>query len=603
MKAKILLLFTCFLALFLSAQERPIATNLTSVHDYSTELVFTDAFKQSRQWISYQADGNGPWDTQVAVALNEQGYPLEIPYDDGINPPQHIRALMLWDIGEALPQGQYRLLVEGSGTVSLRFGASGVFQCPVDTLVTVTGGVALQIEASAADDPITDIKFIYPDYVDTYEEQVFTEEFLTFLADFQAIRFMDWLRTNGSPVSSWSERSRYDYFTQSTEQGVAWEYIVELANLLEKDVWINVPHQADDDYVQQLASFLLEHLSADLKIYVEYSNEVWNSQFDQHHYAAEQGLLLGYPEAAWDRAWQYTAKRSADIFRVFTDTFGGADRLIRIIPTQAGNAWVTNRIMEYFNNPMYNPTQVAADAIAIAPYFSGTEVANTIVSQGEVATITISEIVARMQASLPVAFGYMADNQVVADEFGLDLIAYEGGQHLVATGANVNIDELTVKLNAANHHPDLQAAYCEYFDYWYANHGGLFAHFSSHGSYSKWGSWGVKETMDDVNNPKYLGLQECVFSYNDMSTSLDESVEVSAPWQVFPNPTSNGEVSILGDFRAAGISVFDALGRQVVLPTINLSEGQLRLQLPRSGVYFVQVRKAGNTQVLKAIYR
>lgn len=603
MKKKMLFLFSCFFTLLLSAQERPIAINLTSVVDYSTELVFTDAFKQSREWISYQSDGSGPWDTQVAVPLNEQGYPLEIPYDDGVNPPQNIRALMLWDIGEALPLGQYRLLVEGSGTVSLRFGANGVFQCPVDTMVTVTSGVALQIEASDVDDPITDIKFIYPDYVDTYEEQAFTNELLTFLEDFQAIRFMDWLRTNGSNVTSWSERSRYDYFTQSTGAGVAWEHVVELANLLQKDVWINVPHQADDDYLQQLASFLLEHLDTELDIYVEYSNEVWNSQFDQHHYAAEQGLLLGYPEASWDRAWQYTAKRSADIFRVFTDTFGGADRLVRIIPTQAANAWVTNRIMEYFNNPMYNPTQVEADAIAIAPYFGGTDVANTIVSQGEVATITIPEIVARMQESLPVSFGYMDDNKVVADDFGVDLIAYEGGQHLVATGANVNIDELTAKLNAANHHPDLQAAYCSYFDYWYTNHGGLFAHFSSHGSYSKWGSWGVKETMDDVENPKYLGLQACVFAYNDMSTSLDELEEISTPWQVFPNPTSNGEVSILGDFHAAEIRVFDALGRQVILPTINLEEGQLRVQLPRSGVYFVQVRKAGNTQVLKAIYR
>lgn len=603
MKTKILLSLTCFFTTLLSAQERPIAINLTAVHDYSTELVFTDAFKQSREWISYQSDGSGPWDTQVTVPLNERGYPLEIPYDDGVNPPQHIRALLLWDIGEALPQGQYRLLVEGSGTVSLRFGANGVFQCPVDTLVTVTGGVALQIEASVAADPITDIKFIYPDYVDNYEEQAFTDELLTFLEDFQAIRFMDWLRTNGSNVASWSGRSRYDYFTQSTEQGVAWEYVVELANLLEKDVWINVPHQADDDYIQQLASFFLANLSTDLNIYVEYSNEVWNSQFAQHHYAAEQGLLLGYPEASWDRAWQYTAKRSADIFRVFTDTFGGAERLIRIIPTQAANAWVTNRIMEYFNNPMYNPTQVAADAIAIAPYFGGTDVANTIVSQGEVATITIPEIVARMQASLPVAFGYMEDNKVVADNFDLDLIAYEGGQHLVATGANVNIDELTAKLNAANHHPDLQAAYCQYFDYWYTNHGGLFAHFSSHGSYSKWGSWGVKETMGDVNNPKYLGLQACVFAYNDMSTAVGELAEVFTPRQVFPNPTSNGKVSILGDFHAVEIGVFDALGRQVALPTINLSEGLLRIQLPRPGVYFVHLREAGNRQVLKVIYR
>jgi hypothetical protein len=229
-------------------------------------------------------------------------------------------------------------------------------------------------------------------------------------------------------------------------------------------------------------------------------------------------------------------------------------------------------------------------------------VANTIVSQGEVATISISEIVARMGATLPVAFGFMEDNQVVADNFGLDLIAYEGGQHLVATGANVNIDELTAKLNAANHHPDLQAAYCQYFDYWYTNHGGLFAHFSSHGSYSKWGSWGVKETMADVDNPKYLGLQECVFAYNDIGTALGELEENTTSWRVFPNPTNTGQITIVGDFKEPEVQLFDALGRRVDHQQLSLGEGELRLQLPQPGLHFVHLREAGNTQSWKVIF-
>lgn len=38
---------------------------------------------------------------------------------------------------------------------------------------------------------------------------------------------MDWLRTNHSPTTQWSERGKYHYYTQSQRAGVAWEYIIK----------------------------------------------------------------------------------------------------------------------------------------------------------------------------------------------------------------------------------------------------------------------------------------------------------------------------------------------------------------------------------------
>ena len=38
---------------------------------------------------------------------------------------------------------------------------------------------------------------------------------------------------------------------------------------------------ADDDYVYQLAALLKDKLDPKLVVYVEYSNEVWNSGFSQ----------------------------------------------------------------------------------------------------------------------------------------------------------------------------------------------------------------------------------------------------------------------------------------------------------------------------------
>ena len=38
---------------------RPVGINLSHVNDYSTELVFTNAFLQCRPWISANADDTG----------------------------------------------------------------------------------------------------------------------------------------------------------------------------------------------------------------------------------------------------------------------------------------------------------------------------------------------------------------------------------------------------------------------------------------------------------------------------------------------------------------------------------------------------------------
>lgn len=542
--------------------ERPIGINFSGVHDYSTELVFTDAFKQARSWISFNADGSGPWSTGVSVPLNEQGYPVRIPYDDGVNPPQAIRTLMLWDVGDAAPAGMYRLVAEGTGTIQLRFGLNATLQCPVDTLLYTEGQVALEILASEEEDPIRNIRFIYPNYIDTYQEKTFTDEFLAFASDFQVFRFMDWLRTNGATISSWSDRTPGDYYSQSQSNGVAWEYIVELCNLLEKDPWICIPHRADDNYISELAQFLDENLAEDLTIYLEYSNEVWNGQFLQNSEAAQFAADLDYSGEPWERTWKYTAKRSADIFRLFSEVFED-ERLVKIIPSQAANSWLSNQIITFFNDPFYNPSGESADALAIAPYFAG-RVANDIVDEGLVASISTAEIIERMENSLEESYEWMSANAQVADQQALRLMTYEGGQHLVGTGANVNNDALTAKLVAANRDAGMQDLYCQYFDHWYENHGGLFANFSSHYRANRYGSWGIKETMQDIENPKYVGLQECVFSYNLDVSGVGETFQ-SDHYTIFPNPTQDGiNISNAAGIRSTvQLTLVDAFGRMV----------------------------------------
>ena len=89
-------------------------------------------------------------------------------------------------------------------------------------------------------------------------------------------------------VSTWSERAKVTDARQSTEKGVAWEYVIQLANIMTKDVWINIPHKATDDYIRNLGALFKSQLKPDLTIYVEYSNEVWNGIFAQADWTLQQ---------------------------------------------------------------------------------------------------------------------------------------------------------------------------------------------------------------------------------------------------------------------------------------------------------------------------
>ena len=123
----------------------------------------------------------------------------------------------------------------------------------------------------------------------------FTNEYLGLLRNLRpnVIRFMDWTHTNSNTTANWADRPKTTDATIAKvpvagdlhpAKGIAWEYVVQLANALHTNVWVNVPAHATDDYVRQLATLLKSRLASDLTVYLEYSNEVWNSGFEQAGY-------------------------------------------------------------------------------------------------------------------------------------------------------------------------------------------------------------------------------------------------------------------------------------------------------------------------------
>ena len=110
------------------------------------------------------------------------------------------------------------------------------------------------------------------------------------------------------------------------------------------------------------------------------------------------------------------------------------------------------------------------------------------------------------RTALPESIRWIKDQKQVADKYGLKLVAYEGGQHMVGVAGAENNEAITRLFQAANRHPRMGAIYQQYFDAWTAEGGDLFCYFASTGRWSKWGSWGILQHDDSAeqSSPKFM---------------------------------------------------------------------------------------------------
>lgn len=259
---------------------------------------------------------------------------------------------------------------------------------------------------------------------------------------------------------------------------------------------------ADDDYVRQFARQAKQLLEPQRRVTVEFSNEVWNGMFAQSRWAGEQGIKLQFAEKPWEAAWRYTAYRSVQTFKLWEEEFGGRERLVRVLPTQAVNPYVSERIVEF------QEAYQSADALAIAPYV-GMNVKPD--AAAGVLALGLGGLFARLQTQvLPETLEHLRKQQAVARKYGLKLVAYEGGQHLVGVQGGENHSDLTALFQQANRDPRMGQLYTAYLDGWAAAGGDLLCVFSSVGRWSKWGSWGLLEYYDEppADQPKFVAVME-----------------------------------------------------------------------------------------------
>lgn len=161
------------------------------------------------------------------------------------------------------------------------------------------------------------------------------EQLLQDLAPYHVLRFMDWNLINESdnPQAAWDTRAQPK--TKQAEP-VAFEWQIDLCNRSMKDYWVNIPHAADADYIDKLARLIHDKLDSKLRVYIEWSNEVWNGTFPQRDYAQSRGEELGL--SGDDKAAAYLVYQSVRAFEAFEAVFGAnSPRVVKVIAGQA--AW------------------------------------------------------------------------------------------------------------------------------------------------------------------------------------------------------------------------------------------------------------------------
>ena len=319
------------------------------------------------------------------------------------------------------------------------------------------------------------------------------------LAQFSAIRTM---HTGGGTSgkaagtdSAWSGRTKPWSSQQRTGDagrvgGVAIENLVAMANHAGKDLWINVPFNATDDYIEKMAqtirygsdgvtpytspqaSPVFPPLASHLAVYVEHGNEIWNGGpgywANENHSASNAEIAAGDPNhysyvqsssGTWGFSWRRVGWLAVRHSLIFRRVFGDAAMMTRVRPvvaTQHGRYATTDEPLNYirdvwgptsswtaiggFGNPR-QPVSYYVYALATAPYTPDDNGALDVTSADSILSSVIGRMNSASAGSVVVAMTWNANT---ARAHGIRYVAYEGGDNLLpelmpggATAANL----------------------------------------------------------------------------------------------------------------------------------------------------------------------
>jgi hypothetical protein len=423
--------------------------------------------------------------------------------------------------------GQATVTAELGGTVSNKVYNSGTNTTTFDFGIPAPGAGhgffvirfagTKRTASSPTGSGITGFRMIRPGYpADT--NQLWHTAALNALgeANFAAIRFMGFTSSNSENITYpattlWSQRklptdaSQAGIATIGKWEGGCWEYVIDLANRAKISPWINVPVSADTNYVTQLATMLRDNLDLNLHIFVESSNEVWNSSFPQRAWSVAQATALGISEH------QNHARRTVEIAQIFEGVFGTGSLNSRVRVMLCSHApmlewWVDDIMLPYIQSH-YGPPKNYIYAICRQTYFGGpaaTGAAGTDTNTvDEILTGCHNNITSQISEGSP---NYAGRQQWIAKAAAWQLAggcgSYEGGNDFMSTDGSNPLTSL--RRNIANRIRAVRDArmgdeiYYNFANAFFDLGGTLAMNLEVSSGYNRYGCWGF---TDDIANP------------------------------------------------------------------------------------------------------
>jgi hypothetical protein len=499
------------------------------------------------------------WDSpdgNPGVAIDSRGYPT-VAAGAGVWAPY--------------PSGSYQVTWEGTGTLEVvldqgRFTKTGA---NAGTLEFVKGA---HLQVNVVKPPVTNIHIMAPQ--SEYEPgHKFRRTFLQQLRPFTTLRTMDMTKTNSNTVKKWSERSWPEDHSSGKAHGVPYEELIALANESGKDLWINVPTLATDDYVCRMARLFRygEHgdhsdaacdpaapgnppadavaLDPGRTLYVEFGNELWNWGFDAPHaifcmvWGQGDGAYKNPPEDAscpwgvnaptsaigiaalkdsklpwstdnvWGKGSQFAALLTRRVSTIFKTVFKGAPGQVKIV-LGVQSAYPTGDAATQlsFLAQAYGEVKQIVDVLAVAPYLDILDVdGNPVAITGSTRAAQLNSIFAALDSSLTnTVAAWLANDKKLAEQYRLPLVSYEGGQGLAGS------QNQDAKI-AAQDDPRMFDLTRKYLKLWHDTVGAnaLFTYYSFATDRAEWGSWGALTDGDQPGSQKWDALMSLLCPAGD----------------------------------------------------------------------------------------
>lgn len=316
---------------------------------------------------------------------------------------------------------------------------------------------------------------------------LFRKEFLDRCKRYNTLRLMNWGAINewDTNITTWSQRIPNTHRSKySLVRGCPYETMIDLCNETQCNMWMNVPHVVNDAWITNLCNLIQSRRVGNWKVYLEWSNEVWNTFFvAQHNYAVANSANVN----PWDW-YEYVITKTQAIGTVARATGLKIDLVLNLQAHTTDHTWY---LKDRVSPAPYNLDGI--NTLAIAPYFGGRAHLTTPTDyRGQLLAGGLTEVFNHLN--------WHIDNECVSSinsiksvcaARGKNLVFYESGQHLLAAP---DTDTPLVNLFiSANRDGRMYDAYVKYLRLCHNMTPTLNCIFDSAREYSNKGTWGLVE--------------------------------------------------------------------------------------------------------------